>query len=394
MPGDYVILKSAPAPKPQFRAGTRGAAARKTGRSSVAFEVDTLSLSGAAKVARKKGVDCVAPVIPLKLIAPVSFNAPVEPKGPDCTWGIKAVGADTSKFTGDGAVVAVLDTGIDPTHEAFVGIELVRRNFTTEADDDLHGHGTHCAGTIAGRKIGGFRIGVAPGIKKLLIGKVLGEGGGGSDTLVTAIQWALQNGAHVISMSLGIDFPGLVDEMVKEGLPTALATSRALEGYRANVQLFERLASLVRTQGEFGQPCLIVAAAGNESQRDVDPNFEIAVSPPAVSEGIVSVAAVARGDKGFTVAPFSNVGARVSGPGVGVLSAKPGGGMVAMNGTSMATPHVAGVAALWVQKLTAARQLKGQLLVDRLAGSGTHTGFAPGFDPASVGAGMVRAPQS
>jgi hypothetical protein len=60
----------------------------------------------------------------------------------------------------------------------------------------------------------------------------------------------------------------------------------------------------------------------------------------------------------------------------------------------MATPHVAGVAALWVQKLTAARQLKGQLLVDRLAGSGTHTGFAPGFDPASVGAGMVRAPQS
>lgn len=395
MARNYVILRSVAAPKPQLRSA--GRRARPTGEGPglrVAVEVDNLSLSRAAEVARTQGVECVAPVIPLKLIEPVPFDAPVESKATGSTWGVKAVGADTSKLSGEGAVVAVLDTGIDPTHEAFAGIELVRENFTTEADNDLHGHGTHCAGTIAGRNVAGFRIGVAPGIKKLLIGKVLGEGGGGSNTLLEAIQWALRSGANVISMSLGIDFPGLVAELVGEGLPPALATSRALEGYRANVQLFERLASLVRAQGEFGQACLIVAAAGNESQIDVNPDFGIAVSPPAVAEGIISVAAVARGPKGFTVAPFSNIGARVSAPGVGVLSAKPGGGLAPMSGTSMATPHVAGVAALWVHKLSKARQLTGRLLTDRLAGSGTITGFAPNFDPAGVGAGMVRAPQN
>jgi len=394
MATDYVILRSVAAPKPEFRARTRGATpSADAAAPSVKFEVDSFSASRAADVARTPGVECVAPVIPLKLIEPVPFDAPVDAKAAGSTWGVKAVGADTSKFSGEGAVVAVLDTGIDATHEAFAGIELVRKNFTTESDDDLHGHGTHCAGTIAGRKVAGFRIGVAPGVKKLLIGKVLGQGGGGSNTLLEAIQWALQNGAQVISMSLGIDFPGLVAELVGEGFPPALATSRALEGYRANVQLFERLASLVRAQGDFGQPCLIVAAAGNESQLDVNPQFAIAVSPPAVAEGIVSVAAVARGPKGFTIAPFSNVGARVSGPGVGVLSAKPGGGLAPMNGTSMATPHVAGVAALWVHKLSGANQLTGRLLMDRLAGSGTIAGFAPNFDPAGVGSGMVRAPQ-
>jgi subtilisin family serine protease len=398
MATNYVILKSTPAPAAGFRAGVRTTGTTRRGAGAaprVTFDVDTLTPSKAAEVARKRGVDSVAPVVPIKLIEPVSRDAKAEATtATGSTWGVKAVGAETSKFTGEGAVVAVLDTGIDPKHEAFTGIELVRQNFTNEADDDQHGHGTHCAGTIAGRKIGGtFRIGVAPGIKKLLIGKVLGDGGGGSDTLVAAIQWAVQSGANVVSMSLGIDFPGLVAQLIADGLPAQLATSRALEQYRANVQLFERLAALIRSQGDFGQACVIVAAAGNESQLDVNPEFSIAVSPPAVSEGIISVAAVARGDKGFTVAPFSNFGARVAGPGVGVLSAKPGGGMVAMDGTSMATPHVAGVAALWVQKLSNANQLRGQLLIDRLAGSGTTTGFAPNFDPVAVGAGMVQAPQ-
>ena len=76
-----------------------------------------------------------------------------------------------------------------------------------------------------------------------LIGKVLGaQGGGSSEQIVSAIQWAVENGANVISMSLGMDFPGFVAQLEQAGLPTELATSRALEGYRANVQLFERLA--------------------------------------------------------------------------------------------------------------------------------------------------------
>jgi subtilisin family serine protease len=307
---------------------------------------------------------------------------------------VQAVGADTSPFTGNGIVVAVLDTGIDPNHPAFAGVDLVRKNFTNAGDDDDHGHGTHCAGTIFGRDVNNTRIGIARGVKKAMIGKVLGGNGGGSDVVMQAIQWATNNGANVISMSLGIDFPGFVKELTGQGIPTELATSMALEGYRANVLLFERLASLISAQNLFMQATLLVAAAGNESQRDVNPDFEIAVSPPAVSDGIVSVAALGQGAQGFTVATFSNTGAKVSGPGVGIISAKRGGGLTSMSGTSMATPHVAGVAALWAEKLSIAGQLNAQLLLGRLIGAATATGIKPGTDPTDVGAGMAQAPQS
>ncbi len=135
---------------------------------------------------------------------------------PRPTWGIRAVRADTSPFTGAGVTVAVLDTGIDPNHPAFAGVELVR-HFTDESDDDTHGHGTHCAGTIFGRDADGVRIGVAPGVTKAVIGKVLGAGGGGGDQIMEAIQWAIAEGANMISMSLGIDFPRYVELLTRRG---------------------------------------------------------------------------------------------------------------------------------------------------------------------------------
>ena len=284
----------------------------------IKVEIDEIDRSKVAEVTKRSDVVCAAPVMPMKLIAPLDVEAvDAQPAATEVAWGVKAVGADTSPFSGAGIVIAVLDTGIDKNHPAFAGVQITERDFTGEGNGDNHGHGTHCAGTIFGRTTASRRIGVATGVKQALIGKVLGKQGGGSDTIANAIQWAVENGANVISMSLGIDFPGFVKQMQEvQHFPPELATTRALEGYRANVQLFERLASLIRARAGFGPATVIVAAAGNESQRDVNPDFEIAVSPPAVSEGIISVAALGQSPAGLVVAPFSNTGANVSGPGV------------------------------------------------------------------------------
>lgn len=359
----------------------------------LSVEVENLSTRDLSDITRSPDVVAVAPSVPMKLVEPFDVQDAPQPTAQTVAWGIQAVGADTSPFTGNGIVVAVLDTGIDAAHPAFQGVNIIQRDFTGEGDGDQHGHGTHCAGTIFGRDVNNTRIGVARGVQKAIIGKVLGQQGGGSAGIINAIQWAIQNGANVISMSLGIDFPGLVKRLVDQGMPTALATSRALEGYRANVQLFEKMAQLVRVSSGFFQTTVLVAAAGNESQRNVNPAFEIAVSPPAVSDGFISVAALGQSGSNFSVAPFSNTGAIVAGPGVTVLSAKPGGGFQNMSGTSMATPHVAGVAALWAEQLKANGMLTPNALTARLIASGVTSSMVTGFDPFDIGTGMVRAPQ-
>ena len=396
----HVILRSTlaatrdPFLGPRMRGGGVVPFAEEAAAAGLAVEVDEIARREIVGLTRNADVLAVAPVIPMRLIEPVEVQAAAEPAAGGTEWGIQAVGADTSPFSGAGIVVAVLDTGIDPSHDAFSGVGLIQQDFTGEGNGDQHGHGTHCAGTIFGRTTNGTRIGVAPGVTTALIGKVLGAEGGSSDQIVRAIQWAIENGANVISMSLGMDFPGAVAGLVRAGLPTELATSRALEAYRANVQLFERLASLIRAQEPFRQPTLIVAAAGNESRRDVNPDFEIAVSPPAVAEGIISVAALGQHAQGLTVARFSNTGANVAAPGVAITSAKPGGGLTSMSGTSMATPHVAGLAALWAERIMqSSGSLNGLQLMARLIGSATSTGLQPGLDPFDIGAGLVRAPQ-
>ena len=370
------------------------AASLEIAAASLSVDVEEIDRNKIPVLTRNLDVLAVAPVVPMKLIEPVEVQAGAAESSTTVAWGVKAVGADSSPFDGAGVIAAVLDTGIDAGHPAFSGVDVVQKDFTGEGNGDQNGHGTHCAGTVFGRNTDGTRIGVAPGVAKALIGKVLGEEGGSSEGIVSAIQWAVDNGANVISMSLGIDFPGLVERLVRQGFPPALATSRALEGYRLNVLLFERLASLVQARGAFSEAAVIVAAAGNESRRDADPNFEIAVSPPAVSDGIISVAALGQGAQGLTVASFSNTGANVSGPGVAIVSAKVGGGLRTLSGTSMATPHVAGLAVLWAQKIKSSGPLSALHLTSRLIGSATVDALKAGFDAFDVGAGLARAPQA
>ena len=394
MKESFAILRIKPSHTRDVLFGARGPTAEiAAAPREVTVDVDQLTRSQLSALNRDTSVVAAAPAMPMKLIAPVNVPGVTQPAAQDIAWGVKAVGADASPFSGAGVVVAVLDTGIDAAHPAFNGMQIVQKDFTGEGDGDAHGHGTHCAGTVFGRAVNGTRIGVAPGVTKAVIGKVLGQtGGGSSEQIISAMLWAVDQGANVISMSLGMDFPGYVAQLVANGLPAALATSRALEAYRANTQLFDTLTAHIRVRSQFTHATVIVAAAGNESQRNVNPDFEIAVSPPAIAEGIVSVAALGESPQGFEIAPFSNTGANVSGPGVSVLSAQAGGGLRLLSGTSMATPHVAGVTALWAEKLIGGGRLSVVELAARLVGSCTNAGLRAGFDPFDVGAGLVRAP--
>lgn len=337
--------------------------------------------------------------MPLTLIEPVPSTAQVvtPPAGGEVAWGIRAVGASTSPFSGKGVTVAVLDTGIDKGHPAFSGVEIIGRNFTAGPPDDVsdtNSHGTHCAGTIFGRAVSGTRIGVAPGVTRAVIGKVLGPGGGSTGTLFTAINWAIENRAQIISMSLGMDLVGFRERLAAQGMHPKQATSTAMRVLIDNVRFFDKFGNLLRSGMAFGRSALIVAASGNESDRFGQPPFVLGAAYPAATEDFLSVAALERtGDEShpFRVATFSNAGAKLAGPGVGVVSSVPGKGLGVKSGTSMATPHIAGVAALWAQKLMLGGAFSADKVLDKLKSSAQ---LPPGLDEADVGPGIPQAPQA
>jgi subtilisin family serine protease len=143
----------------------------------------------------------------------------------------------------------------------------------------------------------------------------------------------------------------------------------------------------------FGRGALIVAASGNESGRFSQPPFVVGAAYPAATEDFLSVAAVEHTDDAshpYRVAAFSNAGAKIAAPGVGIISAVPGGGTGVKSGTSMATPHVAGIAALWTQKIMLSSGFTVEKVLERLKGSAQ---IPPGLDEADVGMGIPQAPQ-
>ncbi|TMR98377.1 peptidase S8 [Nonomuraea basaltis] len=360
-------------------------------------EVAELDKREIRELARDPEVRAVAPVMPTKLIRPVEMGNHRETgeASTGVTWGVKAVGADVSRCSGANVVVSVLDTGIDATHPAFNGVNLVQEDFSGSGIGDKFGHGTHCAGTIFGRAVAGTRIGVAPGVTKALIGKVLDDNGGGdTEMLLRGMEWALHQGAQVISMSIGYDFPGYVQSLIDFlGLRPDVATSKALEAYRANLRLFDALMQLIARREALGEGIvgtIVTAAAGNESFR---PEFEIAVALPAAAEGVVSVGALEQTPNGLVPAVFSNTFPQISAPGVDILSAELGGELVAASGTSMATPHVAGVLALWWEEVMKSPvPVKAATVMARMLAHASVTPFAPNMDIEDRGIGIVRAP--
>ncbi|WP_437691853.1 S8 family serine peptidase [Sorangium sp. So ce176] len=272
------------------------------------------------------------------------------------TWGLDAIGIEASPFTGRGVRVAVLDTGLDLNHPDFRGRKVVHLSFVPgETVQDQAGHGTHTAGTACGPHASaqGPRYGVAYEAD-LYIGKVLSNQGSGADGwIMNGINWALVNGCRVISMSLGSQRP-------------------PVEAYRA------------AGERALNQGAIIVAAAGNASHRSRgDIQY---TGAPANSGTILSVAAL---DSSLRVADFSNGGKiDIAAPGVGVHSSWPlPQGYNTISGTSMATPHVAGVLALLMQ---ADPHASAPDIWRRLQRMGRRLN-APASD---VGFGLVQAPVS
>ncbi|NUS62943.1 MAG: S8 family serine peptidase, partial [Saccharothrix sp.] len=240
------------------------------------------------------------------------------------------IGAPTAwqaGYTGKGVKVAVLDGGVDGDHPDLKGKEVAERNFTDDPDNaDLDGHGTHVAATIAS---GDRRYrGVAPDAR-ILDGKVCRNGGCPESSILAGVQWAVDEGADIVNLSLGgYDSPGV------DPLEDAINQISAKTG------------------------TLFVVAAGNGGRsRSID--------SPGSADAALTVGAVRSDDD---LAHFSSRGPRngddavkpdITAPGVNIVAAKAAQGVLgtpvgrdhtALSGTSMATPHVAGAAALLAQQ--------------------------------------------
>ncbi|HVV23140.1 MAG TPA: S8 family peptidase [Pseudonocardiaceae bacterium] len=282
---------------------------------------------------------------------------------------VPLIGAPTAwqhGHTGKGVTVAVLDTGIDAQHPDLVGKVVASQNFSDSPDADDHdGHGTHVASIItgSGAASGGRYRGVAPGVR-LISGKVLDDTGGGDESgILAGMEWAVQQGAKVINMSLGTNGASDGTDVLSQEVNTLSASSGAL----------------------------FVIAAGNAGGSET-------VSSPGSADAALTVASTTKQD---TLSTFSSRGPRIgnfglkpdiAAPGQDIVAARAPGAFpadavdayyVKLSGTSMATPHVSGSAAIvagehpdWTgQQIKAALMDSAQVL--------------PGIDVFGDGAGRV-----
>ncbi len=257
------------------------------------------------------------PGVPVYRIPPGEYVASAMGAVPldadEVDWGHGPLGAaECWKTTrGKGVKVAVLDTGCDMNHVDLKAQVIASKDFTGSRNgaSDVQGHGTFCAGEIAAAENGVGTIGFAPECQ-IIVAKVLSDGGSGATTWINAGgDWAVAQGADVISMSLGGPSPD------------------------------SQSAAAVKRWTEAG--VIVCAAAGNEG-----PGNNTVGYPGGFPE-CVCVGAVG---SNLSIASFSSRGSPLyaCGPGVNIRAPLPGNRTGTMSGTSMSTPYLAAVAALWI----------------------------------------------
>lgn len=288
----------------------------------------------------------------------------------DATSGIASIGLRESQYTGKGVNVCVLDTGFYDKHPDFSERTIVGKSFVKGEgwNHDGNGHGTHVAGVSLGyiSHQTNKRYGVAYEAS-MFIAKVLSDAGSGlTSGILDAIDWAIEKKCKVISMSLG-----------------------------TQVQIGENPSPIFERVGRkaLEKNALIIAASGNDSKRPQ--KLPRPVSSPANVESIMAVAAL---DTNLNVADFSNAGINaadggrvdVAAVGVNVYSsysknASNGELYKRLNGTSMATPYVSGIAALYFQAFPDLSAAEIWLKIEKNANE------LQGQRSRDIGAGIVQA---
>lgn len=304
-------------------------------------------------LADARGVDFKVPALEsiVKPFVRSQQDPPAEapaPSAQETPWGIARVRAPQAwpASRGAGVKLVVIDTGIDRTHPDLAARLKGGWNAIAKSDDfnDDNGHGSHCAGTIAAVDDGAGVVGVAPEVDLYGV-KVLDSGGSGTfDDVIAGMQWAAEQKMTIASMSLG----------ASRGNPALEDAVKAMEA--AGVTL--------------------IAAAGNSGG---------SVGYPAAYAGALAVAASDSKDR---LASFSSRGPAVAviAPGVGVKSTYMQGGYDTLSGTSMATPHVAGLAALYASRHPGAGPAQVR------AALAAASAKLPGVIPEGQGAGLPLAP--